>query len=198
MNIVSRLFAIGVVVGLAACSSAPVPTDTFYRLEARSAPPPRAGGPVKGVAEVTPLRGEGVVNERAILYRAGSSQLRQYSYHFWADTPSAMLQRDLIDALRDAKAFERVVTPELRLNRDYEISGIIRKLEHDVTSGSRAVMEIELAVRKIGGNQVLLMKSYSAELSASDDEVGAAVDGFAGALGQIIAAFIADLGQIPG
>ncbi|MDX2143996.1 MAG: ABC-type transport auxiliary lipoprotein family protein [Rhodospirillaceae bacterium] len=198
MKTMSRLFAVAVVAAVAACSSAPVPIDTFYRLEPRSAPVARAGGPIKGVAEVTPLRGEGVINERAILYRAGTSRLRQYSYHFWADTPAAMLQRDLIDALRNAKAFERVVTPELRLNRDYEISGTIRKLEHDVTSGSRAVMEIELAVRKINGNQIVLMKTYSAELSASDDEVSAAVDGFAGALSQIIAAFIADLSQIPG
>jgi ABC-type uncharacterized transport system auxiliary subunit len=198
MTSLPRLFAFALLVGLAACSSAPVPTDTFYRLEPRAAPTARAGGPLKGVAEVTPLRGEGVINERAILYRAGTSQLRQYSYHFWADTPSAMLQRNLIDALRAAKAFERVVAPELRLNRDYEISGTIRKLEHDVTSGSRAVMEVELAVRRISGNQVMLMKSYTAELSTSDDEVAAAVDGFAGALAQIIAAFIADLGQIQG
>ncbi|MSO97256.1 MAG: hypothetical protein EXR11_03415 [Rhodospirillaceae bacterium] len=191
---VTSLTATGLV---ASCSSAPVPTDTFYRLEPRSAPPTRAGGPIKGIAEVAPLRGEGIINERAILYRSGAAELRQYSYHFWADTPAAMLQRALIDALRSARAFDTIVNPEMRLNRDYEISGTIRKLEHDVTSGgSRSVMEVELGVRKVAGNQMALLKTYTAELSASGGQVDAAVAGFSGAVGQIFTSFITDLGQI--
>lgn len=182
---------------LVGCSSSPVPIDTYYRLEQGAAIAPRAGGPLKGLAEVMPLRGEGVVNGRAILYRSAPSELRQYSYHFWADTPASMLQRDLIDALRSAQAFETIALPEMRMNRDYEVMGALRKLEHDVSgSNPRAIIELELAVRKTRGSQPLLLKVYKAEVPAAADGVSAAIPGFSTALDQIFTQFVADLAQI--
>ena len=182
---------------LTACSSSPVPTDSYYRLTPSGAPAPRAGGPLKGIAEVTPIRGEGVVNARALLFRKSVSQLQQYSYHFWADTPAAMLQRALVDALRTARAFETVVMPELKANRDYEVMGSLRKLENDLLQGGgRAVVEVELGLRKVSGNKVLLLKVYTAEVAASGNEIPNLVAGFSTAVGQILGQFITDLGQI--
>jgi cholesterol transport system auxiliary component len=192
----NRRFVVVSALGLAACSADPVPLDTFYRLRA-SNPPARAGGPLKGVAEVPPLRGEGIINERAILYRVSGTELRQYSYHFWADTPSAITQSELIAALRKAGAFESVVKPEMRVNRDYEVLGHINKFEHD-TGGSRSqvVVEIELSVRRLDGSRPLLMKTYTAAVDAAGSSVAAAVDAFTEAFSQIATAFVADLGAI--
>lgn len=196
MSQLTRRSAIASTLALAACSADPVPTDTFYRIGSPN-PPARAGGRIKGVVEIPPLRGEGVVNERAILYRVSDTQLRQYSYHFWSDTPSAMIQNELIAALRSAGAFDAVVKPEMKSNRDFEVVGHIKKLEHDVTGGrSQAVAEIELAVRRVSGDAPVLMKTYAASASATGSSVSAAVDAFAEAIGKIAAEFVADLGRI--
>jgi ABC-type uncharacterized transport system auxiliary subunit len=182
---------------LAACSAAPVPTDAYYRLAPTLISAPRAGGPLKGIAEVSPIRGEGVVNARALLFRKGESQLQQYSYHFWADTPSAMLQRALVDALRSAQAFETVALPEMRLNRVYEVVGSLRKLENDITgSTAKAVVELELGVRKVGGNAILLLDVYTAEAAVTGSGVPSVVAGFSGAVGDIFNRFVADLGRV--
>ncbi|MBL8629964.1 MAG: membrane integrity-associated transporter subunit PqiC [Rhodospirillaceae bacterium] len=198
MNVVSRRSLISASAGLllAACSSGPVPVDTYYRLEPATALSPRTGGPIEGLAEVAPLRGEGIVNGRAILFRRSATELQPYSYHFWADTPASMLQRQLIDALRSAKAFDNTALPEMRLNRDYEIVGTLRKLELDARQ-SRAIIEIELGVRKARGGAAVLLKVYTADIPTGGDDVPSGVKGLSAGLSQICAEFIADLGQLP-
>lgn len=196
MTTINRRLALVSALAVAGCSSAPVPTDTFYRLRPAS-PPMRAGGALKGTAEVPPLRGEGIINERAILYRVSGTELKQYSYHFWADAPPALFQSELIAALRKAQAFDAVVKPELRLNRDYEVIGHILKLEHDTAGGrSKAVVEIELAVRRVSDNRQAMAKSYAAEADAAGGSVAAGIDAFSEAFNRIAAAFVADLAGI--
>ncbi len=192
MTNINRRIALASTLAVAACSAGPVPTDTFYRLRSAN-PPSRSGGPIKGVAEVLPLRGEGIINERAILYRISGTELRQYTYHFWADGPAAMLQNELIAALRKANAFESVVKPELRLNRDFEIAGRISKLEHDTSGTAKAILEIEFSVRRVAGNRQALMKTYTAEVDAAGGSVAAGVDAFSEAFGRVVTAFVTDL-----
>ncbi len=190
------LLAIGAASVLVACSADPVPTDTYYRLELPAGTAARTGGPIAGIAEVVPMRGNGVVNGRAILFRKGPAELQPYSYHFWADTPSDLVQRQLIDALRTAQAFEKIASPDMRLNREYEILGTLRKLEHNVPQGT-AVIELELTVRKVRGNTALWSKVYKADAPTKGDTVSDAVAAFSEGLGQIMAAFVTDLGQLP-
>jgi cholesterol transport system auxiliary component len=200
MNLFNRrsLLVSAAAAALGACAAAPVPTDTYYRLAPIVVAAPRAGGPLKGIAEVAPVRGEGVVNARALLFRKSAAELQQYSYHFWADTPAAMLQRGLIDALRAAQAFDTVAAPEMRLNRDYEIMGTLRRLEHDLSDGdARAVLEVELGLRRVGDNTVMLLKTYAAELPVTGSGVPSVVAGLSAAFGDIVNRFVADLGRIP-
>ena len=198
MNISRRaLLTSSAALALTACAAAPVPVDTYYRLEPLSAAAVTAT--LKGTVEVAPLRGEGVVNGRALLYRKSATELQQYSYHFWADTPATMLQRSLVDMLRATKAFDAVVTPDMRLDRAYEIIGTVRKLENDQSrGGSRAVMEIELGVRKVAGNTVLLLKVYSAEAPVSGAGMPAVITALSAAQAQIYSQFLADFAQIRG
>ncbi|MBY0512274.1 MAG: ABC-type transport auxiliary lipoprotein family protein [Rhodospirillaceae bacterium] len=180
---------------LAACSSDPLPRDTFYRLVAPATPPQRAGGPLKGVLEVPPLRASGIINERAILYREGATQLAQYSYHAWVEPPVAMVQHSLMDVLRQAQAFDNVVSPEMRLDRDYELLGTLRQWEH-VRSDNTASIEIDIVVRRVRGNQQILLKTYMASEPAAGDSIDALVAAFARGLDAIFKTLIADLGSI--
>lgn len=196
MNVIYRRLALLSVLALAACSADPVPLDSYYRISVTT-PPARTGGPITGVAEVPPMRGEGVVNDRAILYRVSASELRRYSYHFWSDSPTAMLQGGLVDALRGAGAFTSVVTPEMRVNRDFEVLGRVAKLEHDTTGGgAKVVVEIEISVRAVRDGRQLLLKTYTAEAPASSTSVADAVSAFSQAFSKIASDFIADLGAV--
>lgn len=181
---------------LAACSADPVPLDTYYRLQPTMTYPARPGGPLSGTAEVAPLRGEGIINSRAILYRISASELRQYTYHFWSEAPAAMLQRALIDALRAGRAFTQVVAPEMRMARDYEILGTLRTFEHDTSGPDRVLVALELGVRKLADRGAVTLKSYAAEQPCTDGSVAAAVRAFSQAFDRIAADFIADLGGL--
>ena len=186
------------VLALAGCSSTPVQRDTFYRLENPTLSTTRAGGPIRGVVDVPPLRASGLTNERAILYRDGPRQLAQYSYHAWLEPPALMLQHGLIRVLRQAQAFDTVTSPELRVDRDYELLGNIRSWEH-VRMGSQgtAAIEIDISLRRVRGNQQILQKTYKANEAVAGDGVDGAVVGFTRGMDSIYAALLADLAALP-
>ncbi len=194
-----RLFATAAAAALlSACGSDPVPRDTFYRLGAAAAPAARAGGPIHGVLEVPPLRASGIVNERAILYRDGPRQLAQYSYNSWVEPPALLLQRALIGVLRQAQAFDQVVSPDMRLDRDFELHGDLRQWEHVRGEGQNAAaIEIEIAIRRVRNNSQLLLKTYRATEAAQGEGVDAAVAAFTRGMDSIYSALLTDLAAIP-
>jgi len=182
---------------LAACSSDPVERDTFYRLGAPATPAARAGGPLPGTVEIAPFRAAGIVNERAILYRDGPSKLAQYTYHAWAEPPAVMLQRSLIATLRNAQAFQSVVSPDMRLDRDYELRGDLKQWEHvrGGAAGSTAI-EIEISLRRVRDNQLLLLKTYHVDTPADGISVDSAVASFTRGLDQVYVQALADLAGV--
>lgn len=185
-------------VAIAACSSDPPPPEVFYRLGAPAAVQPLAGGPIKGIVDVSQVRTMGVVGGRAILYRSAPDQVISYHYHAWQEPTGVMMQRALLDALRSAQAFETIATPEMRLDREYELMGDLHLLEH-VLSGesSSVVLEIEIALRKIRGNQQVLVKTYRAEEPVAGTTVAAAIPAFTQAVNKVTAALLTDLAALP-
>ncbi len=178
---------------LVGCGGSSVPPASNYRLSPAADVAPRAGGPLPGTVDVPSFRADGLLNERAIVYRTGGNALAGYSYHYWWSSPATLLQQSLVDTLRRASAFELVATPELRLNRTYEVVGRIRKLEH---TGSGVSVEIELLLRVARTGAPLVFKSYTQEIAAADSSVPAAVNAFSTAINNIWAAFIADMGAV--
>ena len=77
--------------GTSGCISGPAPRDHVYRLEP-VAPAPLREPRLTGTLEVDRLRSDALTNERALLYRetSESTQINQYSYHQWADSPTSM------------------------------------------------------------------------------------------------------------
>lgn len=194
-----RAISIGVAgVILASCSSPPVPTDTYYNLTAGRIASSAIGSPIEGTVEVPPFRAEGVVNERAIVYRQSDTTQKQYTYHYWSEPPSIMLQRGLIDALKSGRAFDQTAAPEFRANRDYELVGTLKRLEHVVGSGGgTVVVEFDVGLRRIRGNESLLLKTYRTERS-SGRGVSGAVSAMSGALDELFAAMLKDIAAVGG
>ncbi len=177
---------------LAACSGQTTPPDSYYRLS-QSDVPSRAGGMLPGTVDVTPFRADGMLNDRQIMHRDGAIRIAGYNYHYWWKAPGVVLQDSLVDALRRANAFQIVTTPELRLDRAYEVVGRIRRFEQD---GAQVVVEVELLLRATRSGAPLLLKTYRHEVPAGDGNIPAAVDAFGVAVGQVWTDFIDDLASV--
>ena len=187
-----KLTILGVLV-LTACGGGP--RDSYYLLGDLTPPAPLEGGPIEGTIDVPAFRAAGIVNERAILFRSGPNQLAQYSYHHWFEPPGILLQPAIKDTLLRANAFDVVTSPELRLDRDYELLGNLQRFEH-VPANSSIVVEVEISVRRVEGNKGLVLKTYSVDVPAPGQGVDAAVSGFSKALDLIFAEFLTDLSVI--
>lgn len=195
-SVVRACLISGLVLSLAACSSPPVPTDTFYNLSFDQSGSSRADGSIDGLVEVPPFWAEGVINERPIVFRESATQLKQYTYHYWSEPPSVMLQRGLIDTLRSADLFTQVTSPEVRANRDYEIVGTLRRLDHVVAGGpAKIAIEFELSLRRIRGNEALFVNTYAAERNAGRS-VESAVEALSDAVSDLYARAVWDMATL--
>lgn len=180
---------------LSGCTQPPVPEDTFYRLtldgpERRFAPPL-----LQGTVEVQRFSADGLVGERALVYDsdAGQQRLHQRHYHFWTDSPTRMLQELLVDYLREANVAPRVVTPEHRARREYVVDGKIKRFEYVAASPGRATVVVELSLRRLSDDELLILSSYASESGSVDDSALGSVRALEQAVSGAYARFLEDL-----
>lgn len=184
---------------VAACGSAPpVPEDQFYRLKAvraESAAPAKLLFP--GTVEIDRFVADGVTAGRPIVYsEAGKPyQVKEYHYHFWTQPPTVMLRDELVSYLRAAKIAKAVVTPEMRVNADYVLTGKIIRLEKVVGTPAKAVLEIELGVRKATGGGLVFLETYRIEAASDGPGVDDAVHALNGALSTVYEKFVSDISK---
>ncbi len=184
---------------VAGCMSGPAPRDHYYRLEA---PAPRAKlepAPLQGTVEVDRLRADALTRERTLLYResSGDAEVRRHTYHQWIDSPTLLIQQQLVEFLRGAGAAPRVITPELRVKPDLVVAGRLLELEQ-IRGGSepRVVVRMELTLTRISDRTLLVHETYREQRSTGGVGVPAAVDAFGAALGAIFERFLADAGAL--
>jgi len=186
---------------LAACSPAPVPDVTYYRLPAAQ-PSAHVAKPLSSLPiEVETFRAEGLYAEQAVLYAStpDAGALRAYHYQLWSDPPSRHLQDRLTTRLRDSGIAPLVSdrlpasVPALR------VRGRILRYER-VRSDNGAVaaaVAFEMRVEQ-GGGEPLLEQRYSAEQAAADDSMAGTVNAFAGAVDAAFTKFQTDLVGLEG
>ena len=144
---------------------------------------------------VAQLEAEGLLRERPLLYSATGSatELQQHDYHYWMDPPTRMLQLELVDYLRASGLVQSVVTPDLRIRADYEVSGRIKRLERLLGGGpARVVVELELSLVARANNKLIVVGSYTAEAIAADEGVESSVLALNLILGQVFGRFLAE------
>ena len=181
---------------LSACGSAlPAPEDHYYRLQATYAGTAMAN-PLPGTIELDRFVADGLTSERGIVYSAAATpnQVQAYHYHFWIKPPTVLLRDELVSFLREAKAASAVVTPEVRANAKYVLTGKIEHLEQTRGKAERTLLEIELALRGADDGELIFLKTYRQE-NASAGGVGAAVDSLNTALSIVFADFLDDLAK---
>ena len=146
-----RWLPLAVALALAGCAQETVPQDQFYRL--RVAVPAQAFGapPLQGTLEVERLDADGLIASRPIVYSNAKTPNRvdEYHYHFWTESPPVLVQDALVAYLRGVGAAKVVVTPEVRVEPDYELSGRLSRFEQVRGAGAKVVAEIELRLREL-------------------------------------------------
>lgn len=184
-----------VIAALSGCGGQPmVPQDTFYRLTAVGQVP-SGSSRLDGVLVVPRFLADGVFSERPVVYATASSPetLQQYNYHFWAESPSRMLQELTVDQLRQAGAAPMVATPEFRAAATYELIGKIKRLEQRRGRSPGAVVSLEFGLYRIADRHLLFLKSYDQTIPANGEGVGEATAAMSRGVSQILALLAADI-----
>jgi len=183
----------------AACSGQPpVPEDHFYRLPA-PATAESVSGLSAGAIFVEQFIADGVHRERAIVYakHAASTELLQYHYQYWIDSPTRLVRDHLADYLRGGGAAELVSTsPDIPA--ELSIFGRIRQFEIvEGQGGGEVVVGLEFRVDRAGRTAPLLVKNYEERFVSGDDSMNGAVTAFGTALARIYAHLAADIRATP-
>lgn len=180
-----------VALGLAACAQPELPDDNYYRL---SVTPPASGETIlQGVLEVERFRADGLISGRPLAYTEGKGHLSEYHYHFWVEPPVDLLQDAMVKYLRGANIASHVVTPELRMDEHYLLTGKIKRLERDLSSGYNVALEIELGLKRTIDDKILVLKTYSRRLKQNGETVHGAVQAINAALSDIYSEFLNDV-----
>lgn len=175
------------------CASGPAPIDHHYRIEV-AAPETPAAKRLNGVLQVDRLRADALAAERDVLYQKGSdrSEIRQYTYHRWSDSPVILLQTELITFLDEAGTADVVMPVTARTQPDYLVSGRLHHFEQVLDSNPRVDVEIHLTLTSSDG-RVLINQRYREERTATGRTVAAAANAFGEAVHDIFERFLADL-----
>lgn len=186
---------------LSGCVGGAPPADRFYRLDV-AAPPVQPAPLLPGVVEVTRFGAEGMTGDRALLYsyQNNPGEERRYSYDMWVEPPPVLVQDQLVRALRHARIANLVVTSDLRVAPDYIIEGRLRRFEQLAGPQPAVMVEADIGVVRLHGNELLMLNTYRVEKPAKTQEAPDAVDAFQAALTEVFARFVTDLAahsQIP-
>lgn len=193
---VAAIAGLALLGGLTACGSAPpVPEDHFYRLQAVYAGSAPVAKVLAGTVEIDRFVADGLTSERPVVYsEAGKpNEVKAYHYHFWIKAPTVMLRDELVTFLREAGVADTVVTPAMRVQADYVLTGKIKHLEQVIGEPGRTMLEVELGLRRPSDGKLLFLKSYRQENASGGPDVASAVDSLNTALSIIYADFLNDL-----
>ena len=181
------------VVALAGCSPPPVPDVTYFRLPP-PAPLPRADKPLTVLPiEIDSFNAEGIYAEQALIYSVASGALRAYHYQLWSVPPTRILERRLIEMLRDAGVSPLVTDRLPASTQALRIQGAIRRFER-VREGDafKVVVRLEIRVEQ-EEREPMIEREYAAEVPAADKTIESTVAAFGSAVDQVFAKFYHDL-----
>lgn len=190
-TILKSISCAAVALGLVACAQPELPDDNYYRL---SVNPPTGGTTIlPGILEVERFRADGLISGRPIAYTEGKGHLSEYHYHFWVEPPVDLLQDAMVKFLRGANIASHVVTPELRMDEHYLLTGKIKRLERDLSSGYNVALELELGLKRTVDDKILVLKTYSRLLKQNGENVHGAVQAINAGLADIYNEFLNDV-----
>jgi ABC-type uncharacterized transport system auxiliary subunit len=185
---------------LAGCAAAPAPpADRFWRLSPGVAEAPALPAPLlDGRLGVERPRADGLVGERALVWSEAERprELHAHAFHHWVEPPGDLLQERLAETLRARGVAREVVSPEMRVQPDWLVSGRLLRFERLLGGPSPGVVvEIRLTLKHVADGQVRWSETYREQTPAEGDGVAEAVAAFDRAVDAAFARFVADLAR---
>ena len=176
------------------CAQTPAPPANFYRIYI-DGPQASPAAHLDGVLVVRRFLADGLVSERSMVYGegAGPNPLLQYHYHSWTESPTRMLQELLVPYLRNANVATEVITPEIRFDARFELSGKIRRMEQIRGADSRVIVELEFGLSEPRAGRLVWIESYVAEVACETDSLLSAVEAFNQAISRIYSQLVDDI-----
>jgi ABC-type uncharacterized transport system auxiliary subunit len=193
-NLSRRSTMVALVILLSACASPAPPRDNFYRLDAVPKVAALARPVLPGVLEVNRLDVDGVLTERGLAYQEEGGALNRYGYDLWSDAPATALQLALAETLRNARAADQVVTPDLRVPPDWMVRGRLSRFEYLPAQG-RVAVRMQLAVVSARDGNLVMMQTYADDRAVQGAGPQAAVSALSAATADLFSRFTADLAQ---
>ena len=180
---------------LAGCfgSAPPVPRDHYYRLLVSAPEDVNVADRVAGVMSVDLLQADGLLRERPLLFSESGAphEVQQHNYHYWTDAPPQMLQDQLVTYLRKSRIARSIVTPDMRVRADYQVSGKVKRLERLLGGGPpRVFVELELSLVRLSDNKLLLVDNFADQEPETGNGVGSAIIALNKATGRVFDRFL--------
>jgi len=185
---------------LGGCAVTTVPDQTWHRLP----PPPavtKATVALDMPVVVTGFDADGIYADQALVYALDpdSRQVRQYHYQLWVDPPVRILQRRLVERLRQA-ALADVVTDELPASVPaLRIKGTILRFDRAPLAEGGVAAMVTLRFRVDAPDHPLLLdRIHRIETPAEDGSIGAFSEALAAGVDEAFAVLQADLEHAAG
>lgn len=186
------VFALGLALAAGGCSVAPMPPDRFYHLGVVGASSPAGACRLPGVLLVNRPTADSLTDERSMVYRpAGDTkELRRSDYHLWVDPPTILIQNRLVTYLQKRGVSDTVVTPGLRAQADYALSGRIVEMHRSLGNPPTITLAMDLSLLRLRDRRVLVQSSgIETQSAASIDE---AIRAYESAASNLFDAFVAE------
>ncbi len=195
------LLTVSVLSQLTACSvvsTAPPPTETFYRL-----PPPEtvaavSHSPFKGGLYVATPLANPLHQDRAMIFSTDLKgiSLQTYHYHQWVDALPNLVREYMVAYLQKAGMADWVTGSERIMTGDYTIQGRLQRFEQ--TGGQQKpqlVVHLRLWLTRQNAKP-LLGKDYKATIEMSGVRPEDMVESGQQALAEIMQGFVADVAKL--
>lgn len=180
-------------------STPPAPTDHFYRLPAATAD---ASAPVltENTLQVRPLRGDGLLRERGIVYMDAPTavELQRYHYHLWNEPPGDLVAHHLAGFLRRTGVAGHV-TNSRNIGADWAVEGDLHEFMHVRGEQSgQVVISVTLRLFDATGGKPVLQSIYEETVAVDGADMNAVVTAFGRGLERIYGRFIQEARKAAG
>ena len=192
---IAAIAAVLIGAALAGCDVPTAPDFTYFRLP-RPAPLEAAPAPLFGDVVVDAFAADGIYGDQALIYalEPSAQQLRQYHYQLWTDPPTRVLQRRMIELLRNSGVATQVIDELPASHPAVRVSAVILRFDRAPNGSGGFNATVAPKLRADGADGFPLIDDYyRAELPTAGNEIKAAVDAYGAGLDKIYAEFYADL-----
>ena len=182
---------------ISSCTQPPPPQNHFYRLGTPEPHIVHQNAPIQGKIMIKTMRADGLASQRPIVYseKTRPFEVRQYNYHYWFEAPPTMLQLQLIDHFRTARAAKTIKTSDATGDGGCNVLGHVRRFEriiHDQTH-STVLVEIDLRLEGADHSGSLFSESYLSEAPLAGGRMEEMVRAFSNTVTAIFDQFLSDL-----